>query len=69
MELAEFCNSSSAAADGGLEFDDPRLHPRGALGLGDAVPVLVGGERTGLDHAFAENLQRLRHRRDLVVLV
>ena len=55
-------------ANGGFEFDDPGFHARGALGLGDAVLVLVGSERAGLDHALAEHLQRVRHRRDLVVL-
>jgi hypothetical protein len=55
-------------ADGGFEFDNPGLHARGALGLGEAILVLIGTQRTGLDHALAENLQRIRHRGDLVVL-
>jgi hypothetical protein len=53
---------------GGFEFDDPGLHARGTFGLGDAVLVLIGRERASLDHALAEHLQRVCHRRNLVAL-
>jgi len=55
-------------ADGGFEFDDPGLHARGAFGLGDAIPVLIGTERADLDHALPKNLQRIGHRAIFVAL-
>ena len=68
IELAALCRLSSALRTVALELDDARFHARGAFGLGDAVLVLLGGERAALDHALAEHLQRVRHRRDLVAL-
>ncbi len=56
-------------ANGGFELDDARFHAVGALGLGDAILVLLGGERAALDHALAEHLQRIHHGADLVLLV
>ena len=66
--IGRFLQAVQRGADGCLEFGNPGFHAGGAFGLADAVPVLIGGERTGLDHALAENLQRIRHRRDLVAL-
>src|SRR5262249_6520418 len=69
IEFAESCRLSTAARTGRLEGRDARLDAGGALGLGDAVSVLVGGKRARLEHALAEHLQRIRHRGNLVVLV
>ena len=69
MELADFCRLSSAARTvaSNSTIRASMREARSALAM--PVLVLIGGERAGLDHAFAEHLQRIRHRRDLVVLV
>src|SRR3954452_18299287 len=55
-------------ANGAFEADNPALHTRCALGFGGAILVLIGAEPAGLDHAVAEDLERVRHFRDFVVL-
>src|SRR6266849_2817655 len=51
-----------------LRIRNPGLHAGGAFGLDDAILVLLGAQRARLDHAPAKDLQRIRHRRDLVAL-
>ena len=68
MEVADFCKPSSAFRTVASNSTIRDFHPGGAFGLGRAVLVLIGGQRAGLDHAFAEYLQRIRHRGDLVAL-
>ena len=66
--IGRFLQAIQRGAHGSLEFDNPGFHAGGAFGLGGAVLVLIGAQRARLDHALSEDLQRIRHRRDLVAL-
>src|SRR6516164_118756 len=68
MELADRCRLSSAlrtvASNSAI-----RASMRAAFRFAGAVLVLLGGQRARLDHARAEDLQRVGHDRDFIPLL